>query len=272
MGLFSAAKSGNDLLIKVPNPFDITAADMFPRYAKDWLASGAKQFVFDYTSVTQLDPAAYKAIILFFRQVKAKGATLKSMNMSRDIRMQIIEVGLDTVFGLISSVAPTPVKSALDVNFVNPFIKSTQITLQTQAGVEARIGKPFLKGAQQQTPTVVMGVLSLVSKVFQGSIALCFPATLFLVVCSKLFEEKQPTITGENAEVTGELLNLIFAQAKRMLNEKEGYQIQKAIPTVIHGSAIAIRHMSKDAAVVLPFDTDAGPLYLEISLESYASP
>ena len=65
----------------------------------------------------------------------------------------------------------------------------------------------------------------------------------------------------------GELLNIIFGQAKALLNDKKGFEIQKAIPTVMRGSQLQVTPMGRGTSVILPFETDSGSFHLEIAVD-----
>ncbi|OFZ03677.1 MAG: hypothetical protein A2070_14450 [Bdellovibrionales bacterium GWC1_52_8] len=162
----------------------------------------------------------------------------------------------------------TPAKAKFDVKFINPFITATKATFEMQANTPIRIGKPFLKKEDDKVAIDIAGVISLTSPAFHGSIALCFPAKVFLAIYSNMLGEKHETITREIEDAAGEMLNIIFGQAKAELNDKAGYQIQKAIPTIVRGNQLEVHHLVRNIAVVLPFETDAGSFHLEVSTEA----
>ncbi len=156
----------------------------------------------------------------------------------------------------------------LDVQFFKPFIDGTRHTLKVQCSIEIKHGKPFFKAQAPQSMTIdIAGVLGLTSPAFRGSVSLCFPKAVFLDVMSKMLGDTFTDITDEMADGAAELLNIIFGQAKRVLNE-QGYALEKAIPTVIRGTNIQTRQLSEAPTVILPFSTDAGEFYIEIATES----
>jgi len=154
----------------------------------------------------------------------------------------------------------------MDVAFFKPFVEGTLYTLKVQCSVEASAGKPFYKGQEEQKSVEIAGIIGLASKVFAGSIAICFPKNVFLMVMSRMMGEEYTEINDEVRDGASELLNIIYGQAKKVLNEK-GYGIEKAIPTVINGNDLKTHYMTKDKVIVLPFTTDNGDFYIEISAE-----
>lgn len=153
----------------------------------------------------------------------------------------------------------------LDVRFFKPFIDGTIKALKVQSQIEAKPGKPYFK-QREQSNIDIAAVIGLTSAAFTGTITLCFPAAVFLKAMSNMLDEEFTTITQDLQDGAAELLNIIFGQAKIVLNE-EGYEIQKAIPTVISGSNLSTVHVSKVPVIVIPFSSSAGAFYIEISIE-----
>jgi chemotaxis protein CheX len=134
--------------------------------------------------------------------------------------------------------------------------------------VTATPGKPYLKGKVPTTGIDIAGIIGLTSARFQGSIALCFPEPTFLAVLSNMLGETYSQITPDLEDGAGELMNIIFGQAKVELNEL-GHTIEKAIPTVVRGQSLAIRHHSHCPTIVLPFTLENKSTFqIEISVEN----
>jgi chemotaxis protein CheX len=147
-------------------------------------------------------------------------------------------------------------------------LHATKKTLEVQANTPLKLLKPFLK----KTPAkdvAIAGVISLISDKFNGSITLCFPAGVFLKIYENMFGEKHTAITKELEDAAGELLNIIYGQAKIELNAKAGYDLKKALPTVLTGEKINISQQGRVPTVVLPFETDAGVFHIEIESEKH---
>lgn len=155
----------------------------------------------------------------------------------------------------------------MDVNFLNPFIDGALQTLKVQCNVEARPGKMFRKGTEKSDVRVdIAGVIGITSDAFKGSISIGFPAATFLGIMGRMLGEKYEKITKDVEDGAGELLNIIFGAAKRVLNEK-GYALQKAIPSVITGQGIEVHHITAAPTIVIPFETELGLFQIEIGIE-----
>ena len=154
----------------------------------------------------------------------------------------------------------------LDSAFIQPFLDGTITTLKVQCQMEATMTKPYIKGTGSEKPGQVdiAGMLGITSDQFKGSMSLCFPEKTFLAIMGNMLGETYTTITPDVEDGAGELINIIFGYAKRVLNEK-GCTIQKALPTIVRGSAITVHHLPKGPIMVLPFTTNNGPFHIEIA-------
>lgn len=155
----------------------------------------------------------------------------------------------------------------LDVNFFKPFIDGTLNTLKVQCKLEATHSKPFIKGTQVQPEFEIAGVIGLTSDAFSGSITLCFPAAVYLTLMSNMLDENFTEITKDLQDGAAELLNIIFGSAKAILN-KQGYTIQKAIPTVVRGKQLQTTYIGSKQVIVLPFKSTSGEFHIEIVTEA----
>ncbi len=155
----------------------------------------------------------------------------------------------------------------IDINFIKPFIEATIETLKVQCSTEVKVGKPFKRGPESKLEAVdIAGIIGVTSSSFSGSISLCFPSKSFLKIMGGMLGEEFAEIDKDLEDGAGELLNIIFGFAKRMLND-QGYDIEKAIPSIVTGSDISVQHLSEEATAVCPFNlTDDLSSYLEIAM------
>lgn len=161
-------------------------------------------------------------------------------------------------FGLVT-------KKMLDTDFINPFLTATLFVLKTQARVSAEPGKIFLKKDGDKFFGDISGVIGIVSDAFNGSVVISFPEKTFLKVVSGMLGEEITKLSSENIDGAGEITNMIFGQAKVVLNEK-GYGIKTALPSVVTGKDHAVLALTKGPVVVLPFTSNAGEFFVEICL------
>ncbi len=65
----------------------------------------------------------------------------------------------------------------------------------------------------------------------------------------------------------GEITNMIFGQAKIILNEK-GYGIKTALPSVVTGKDHNLLSITKGPVVTVPFTSTAGNFFVEICISA----
>ncbi|MCH2535694.1 MAG: chemotaxis protein CheX [Bdellovibrionales bacterium] len=159
------------------------------------------------------------------------------------------------------------VATKLDGDFLNPFISATKNVLQTQANTDLSAGKPYIKRlGDVDALTEIAGVISLTCEQFKGSIAVCFNSEVFLNIYENMVGEKHEEITEDVQDAAGEILNIIFGQAKTVLKGKN-YVLERAIPTVLVGEKLRIRYKSKIPTIVIPFETKTGTFHIEIIVD-----
>jgi chemotaxis protein CheX len=158
------------------------------------------------------------------------------------------------------------VGTSIDVEFLIPFIDATINAMRVQASLDIKSQPPVLKTDFSQTVDII-GVVSLVSRVYEGSISLCFPKETFIAICNKLFGESHTEISSEIEDAAGELLNMVFGAAKAHLNAKYNYQIPRALPAIISGQRLKLTQ-TFGPTIVLPFTSELGSFHLEIEVIS----
>ncbi len=260
-------------LITCPSTIESADAGAMDAMVKGWLLSSAKVHVLDFKAVNLFKPTAYRTFVLYNQALKANGKSLFVVNLNTEIGRQFKQDGLTSVFVTVASLDEALKKaspksgSGVDVEFINPFIAAARSVLETQAKLVLTPGKPMIKKADDRLPMEIAGVIALSCKEFTGSINLCFRGETFLKIYEGLTGEKHDTITTEIEDAAAEILNIIFGQAKTVLNDQKGYTLDRALPTVLTGERLRLYHSSKSPAIVIPFDSPAGPFHLEIVVE-----
>ena len=158
-------------------------------------------------------------------------------------------------------------KKALDVDFINPFLHATIEVLKIQASTQAKSGKPYIQKEQETFLGDISGVIGLVTETFSGSVVISFPEQTFLKIISKMLGETYTKLSKEIEDGAGELTNIIFGQAKVVLNEK-GYGIRTALPSVVSGKDHSVKSLTNGQIVVVPFESDSGSFFIEIFMSS----
>jgi chemotaxis protein CheX len=139
--------------------------------------------------------------------------------------------------------------------------------LKIQCQFEARPKSPYVlsRGDPEFKPDII-ALIGLTSKVFNGTVALCFQNQAFLKIMSNMLGEDCKEVTQELENGAGELLNIIFGQAKIKLNAQK-HGIEKAIPSVVRGRELNLSHNASTVILVLPFESEFGELQIQIAVQ-----
>jgi chemotaxis protein CheX len=272
---YKTEEKDNVHIIKLPPVVEATDATQFESMVKTWLLSSCAVHVLDLSDVRQLKSSVYRSLVLFNQQLRAHSKRLFALGMNAAVAGQVKNDGLTDVFYPVQSIDEAkrrglPSKTTVDVEFINPFITATKTVLETQANLKLTPGKAYLRKPTENIPMEIAGVLNLVCSEFKGSISLCFRGQVFLNIYESMVGEKHAQITSEIQDAAGELLNIIFGQAKTVLNDQKGYSLEKSLPTILVGEKLKLHHQSRSPAIILPFDCSAGTFHVEIVVDRSA--
>ena len=144
------------------------------------------------------------------------------------------------------------------LEFLNTIIDSITETLQNFTGIVAKPGKPVVSKSGLSDFTFDIGaVAGIVSDTFTGSFILAFPMPIYLKVMSGLMSQEFAEFDPDISDGAAELLNMVFGQAKKSLNEK-GFGLKPTIPTVFIGKEVKILNLSNATVITVPFETSLG--------------
>ncbi|MBU0519109.1 chemotaxis protein CheX [bacterium] len=153
----------------------------------------------------------------------------------------------------------------MDVKYINPFISSLNNTLETMLSVSPGRNQPFLKSNNKASGDV-SGIIGFASQEVVGSVALTFPEKAALKAYELLMGETLPHINEEVQDMVGELANIVAGGAKEEFNAI-GIVYHISIPTVVTGKGHSIGHKGGVPVVVIPFELNGLPFYMEVSMK-----
>lgn len=215
------------------------------------------------TTLTREFAAIYKLVKSFNGGLRLVAANkeilefLKTQGLDRILVNKLSLRGALVDFGLAK-------ERDFDANFINPFLSSTKKVLKVQCFMDINPQKPHLKKATD--PLLlgdVSGIITINSETFTGTLAISMSEAIFIKIVGNMLGEEIQKIEEKNVDLVGELSNMILGQAKIELLGL-GYSIQSALPSCVWGKDHKIKHFGGGQCIVLPFDTEAGVLYIEI--------
>ena len=148
---------------------------------------------------------------------------------------------------------------AIRVEFINPFIVAVSKTLETMAGCKVTREPPQLKKGRAALYHV-SGIIGL-SGVIVGTVVLTMSEALAMKCASEMLMEEFTEMNDDVFDAVGELTNVIAGNAKAQL---EDYKLNLSLPNVIFGRDTELRFPERCQPISIPFQTDFGPMAIEI--------
>lgn len=168
--------------------------------------------------------------------------------------------------GAAAAVAPSASEQRPDIDLIQPFILALVDYINIQYSMPVRAGNPYLKGAGAELTKDCCALFGVLGDSASALVSVCFPTPVLLQLMGNLFGEKYETVTPEVEDGLMELVNVVFGQVKKKVNEK-GMLVNRVIPSVVVGSAMRFKYLTSGKSVIVPFEMSLGTFHLEITLE-----
>ncbi len=156
---------------------------------------------------------------------------------------------------------------AMRADYINPFVTAVANTFQTMVGCETR-RQALARKTGSSSRHEISGIIGLSGNVV-GTVVLNLSRELALHAAATMLMTNATRIDESVLDAVGELTNMIAGAAKGRLDD---YQLSISLPTVIIGRDHQIRFPSNVQPHFVPFETDWGPLTLEVGLTAVAEP
>ncbi len=155
----------------------------------------------------------------------------------------------------------------MKVEHINPFLKAVTNTFTTMLSAEAQRGDLAL-GDPKRRVFPISGLIGL-SGDAQGMVVINLSTEVALKAASAMLMEEITEVNDDVLDAVGELANMIAGQAKVELEE---YNLSVGLPNVVTGEGHEVRFPSATPPLAVPFNTDFGPLRLEVGFEPAGVP
>jgi len=150
-------------------------------------------------------------------------------------------------------------------SFIEALVAGACETLHIQCDLEATVGN--FRRREEPASGDIAGQVAVESSLIQGSIAVVFPKTTFLAVMGRLVGKECTEIDEEIRDGAGELVNIIYGEAKSRINKSWG-NLAFSLPQILEGGEESLLRELPSPAIVIPITTPAGELFLDVSLET----
>jgi chemotaxis protein CheX len=157
----------------------------------------------------------------------------------------------------------------VDVRIVNQFIEATEYSMKMFGGCQEIHAQAIetMSQCEKLSHVAISGAIAILSTMFAGSVLICFPEQTFLKVVSNVFGESQTEINKDNSDATGELINIIYGQAKTVLVDDLNIDFMKSRSYAVEGME-KVKSFQTSASFVVPFESELGPFYLIVSFDT----
>jgi chemotaxis protein CheX len=149
----------------------------------------------------------------------------------------------------------------MQVELVNPFLSATCDVFRTMLSCQIRRG-PVGRKDGRAPQYEVSGLIGLSGKC-QGMVVVSLGRQTALQAASILLAHEATEINADVVDAVGEMTNMIAGAAKAQLAE---YELSVGLPTVICGRHHSISFPSGSTPIVMPFESDIGPMSVEVGL------
>ena len=149
---------------------------------------------------------------------------------------------------------------------INPFIDAVVSTFGTMLNLTARRGSLTLTttGVRKYP---ISGVIGLSGRA-AGTVVINLSEELALKAASAMLMMDITEMNEDVLDAVGEIANMVAGQAKAELEE---YELSISLPSVVTGVGHEIRFPSEARPISVPFETDFGPMLLDVGLEPTAA-
>ncbi len=235
-------------------------------------------------SIVLDDTYTIKDIEIIFKYLKASKSNIHVFFLSKQFEnfkelldtfkdFKIIPLNAPMIFSdiyeqvLRTALPPNP-NSQIDKNlrinieFLKIFTDSTKKILFEFCNLQnIQHEKPRLMNKGEELHSDIRGSIELSSEFFEGNYNIHFKKDIYLKIVNSLLMSNDTEINNDNKDFAGEIVNMIYGQAKMSLN-LGGYNFQKAFPSFLMTPPPLIVDSS---TVLLPINFDDG--FIQVSIE-----
>lgn len=152
----------------------------------------------------------------------------------------------------------------INLEFLKTFIDATKFILESFCQLkDVRHTRPYLYKFDEASTYAIEGKIVLTSSFFEGEFIIGFSKASYLSILKIVLGQNDSEITKENEDFASEIVNMIYGQAKTVLNIS-GHNFEKVIPTYVLNPP---KHQTKNPIVVVPLETEAGIIELLVEVK-----
>jgi chemotaxis protein CheX len=153
----------------------------------------------------------------------------------------------------------------MDIEYINPFIEASQTVLKQIAGIDAKIGKPYVKNSPYKSDTILV-LVGLTGKM-RGQVIFTMNVEVGLRIASSMMGGMVVSELDEiSKSAISELTNMILGNSATILYNN-GIGIEITPPSFLMGDNMQIS-LNKTKTICIPLElSNGGDLEIDISVE-----
>jgi chemotaxis protein CheX len=154
----------------------------------------------------------------------------------------------------------------MNIEYINPFIEASQTVLQQVAGIEAKLGKVFLRSSPYKGEAVVI-MVGITGKMRGQTIFTMSKQAAFRIASAMMFGMLVEELNEISKSALSELTNMILGNAATLLYNK-GIGIEITPPSLLLGENLSISQSKMQTICIPLYLTDTEILEIDLSVEN----
>jgi len=151
----------------------------------------------------------------------------------------------------------------MDATYINPALHAIINVLEKMAKLMPERDDVQVKSNHMAYGDVT-SVIAMEGESGKGSVAVSFPKNVIQFIAERMLPPGMPLSEEMLHDLTGELGNMLAGGMKGEL-ENAGLKYNISLPEVITGTPHILSHNLDSPVILLSFNTDVGPFYVEVT-------
>lgn len=155
-----------------------------------------------------------------------------------------------------------------DLQIVPTLVEKSIInSLKIQVSTDVKVKTNTTRQVVSNYSINCLSTLGMKSSAYTGILSLAFPEKTYLELLHRMIGEKYPAVDPNNSDGSSEILNIIYANARKDINA-QGFNFEPAIPSTIVGKNLELSSSATDGnAFFFEVSSDAGAFLVILGLK-----
>jgi len=232
-----------------------------------YILQSPEHVIINFATIKSLETKEIEMLVFFENELSSKMKSLQYIYFSDKLKENsplaksfVLRASFSDALNALSNNTICK-KMGTQIHFVKAFVDATIRVLFIQGKALSKRGKiDFKLENKDHLIGPISGIIKVASSEFPYDIVISFTEECYLSLISNMLGEKQIEITNENKDGATEILNIIYGQAKLVLNQQNAV-IEPQIPVLFLGT----QYQNDERNIFkIPFQTENGPFCIEV--------